>query len=120
MKISRLEQVVKEEVLAFLQKRYLRENTQSDQTAKTLGATVSKDGKVNTYVELSDQLLKLSRILRQGTAQLPGLDTREIEELSNIVHAVLQKSSETAIGPKLQQTKRFFDAQTKGSDSTKK
>ena len=31
MKISRLEQVVKEEVLAFLQKRYLRENTQSDQ-----------------------------------------------------------------------------------------
>ncbi len=120
MKISRLEQVVEEEVLAFLQKRYLRENTQSDQTAKTLGTTVSKDGKVNTYVELSDQLLKLSRMLRQGAAQLPGLDTREIEELSNIVHAVLQKSSETTIGPKLQQTKRFFDAQTKGSDLTKK
>lgn len=115
MKISKLEQVIQEEVAAFLQKRHLRENPESDTARQALAGTMPKDGRTNTYVELGDQLVKLGRILRQGTSQIPGLDPREIQELTGLVTKVLEKSSASGIGSKIQQTVKFFDTQTQGT-----
>ena len=115
MKISKLEQIIKEEVATFYQKRYLRENPESSTAHQALAGTMPKDGKTNTYVELGDQLVKLGRILRQGTSQIPGLDPREIQELTGLVTKVLEKSSASGIGSKIQQTVKFFDTQTQGT-----
>jgi hypothetical protein len=115
MKISRVKEIVQEEVAAFLQKRHLRENLESGTVDQALAGTMPKDGKTNTYPELGDQLTRLGRILKQGTSQIPGLDPREIEELTGLVTKVLEKSSASGIGSKIQQTAKFFDTQTKGT-----
>jgi hypothetical protein len=115
MKISRVKEIVQEEVAAFLQKRHLRENLESGTVDQALAGTMPKDGKTNTYGELGHQLVNLGRILRQGTSQIPGLDPREIEELTGLVTKVLEKSSASGIGSKIQQTAKFFDTQTQGT-----
>ena len=115
MKISQLERIIKEEVATFYKNQYLRENPQADQASQAIDTTDPKDGVTNTYVELAEKLLKISRLLRQGTAQIPGLDPREIEEVSKLIDSLFGKSAETAIGARIQQTARYFDTQTKGS-----
>jgi len=115
MKISQLERIIKEEVATFYKNQYLRENPQADQANQALDTTDSRDGVTNTYVELAEKLLKISRLLRQGTTQIPGLDPREIEEVSKLIDSLFGKSAGTAIGPRIQQTARYFDAQTRSS-----
>lgn len=115
MKISQLERIIKEEVATFYKNQYLRENPQADQASQAIDTTDPKDGVTNTYVELGDKLIRLGRLLRQGTAQIPGLDPREIQEVSGLIDSILSKTAETAIGAKIQQTAKYFDTQTKSS-----
>jgi len=113
MKISQLERIIKEEVATFYKNQYLRENPQVDQASQAIGTTDSRDGVTNTYVELAEKLLKISKLLKLGTAQIPGLDPRELEEASNLIDSLFIKSAGTAIGPRIQQTARYLDAQTR-------
>lgn len=92
--LHKLKKIIKEELLKLLD---------------TPEGGQPKDGKVDNITELGTQLIKIGNLVRAG--KIPNLDKTEIEQISNMITYLLEKSTDSSSGATLQRIVKYSKAQ---------